>query len=143
MLQTAVLSFGVFSDCYEVHVFVGSVHALDGLAGTDVGEEIQSFSEGNVERSEAFSNWRFERAFQAVLVALDCLDAFVSNQVAMLCLTFRMNLMRFELNRHLQGMEDVLHTPRDLRADSISRKQHNSLLLTVAQPCDQSKRPHS
>ena len=77
MFEAAVLSLGVFSDCYQVHVFVGSVHALDGLARADVGEEVQSLSEGNVEGSETLSNWRFEWAFQAVLVSLDCLDAFV------------------------------------------------------------------
>lgn len=132
MLETAVFSLGVLSDCYQVHVFVGCVHALDGLAWADVSEEVQAFSKGDIEGSEAFAYWGLEWTFQAVLVALDCLDAFVGNQVALLSLTLRVDLMWLKVNRHLQGMEDVLHTPSDLRPDTIARKQHNLMLVSLS-----------
>lgn len=40
MLQAAVFSLGVLSDCYQVHVFVRSIDALDGLAWAHVSEEV-------------------------------------------------------------------------------------------------------
>ena len=93
VLEPAVFSLGVLSDCYQVHVFVGSVDALDGLARADVGEEVQPLSEGHVEGSEAFADWGFKRAFKAVFVALDCLDAFVGDQVTVLSLALCMDLV--------------------------------------------------
>lgn len=59
----------------------------------------------------------------------------------MLGLALRMDLMRLKLNGNLQGMEDVLYTSRNLRPDSIARKEHNPLLI-VGQPGDKLKRSH-
>jgi hypothetical protein len=41
VLNTGVLALGVFSDCDNVNIIVGGLEALDGLAWTNVGEQIE------------------------------------------------------------------------------------------------------
>lgn len=56
MLDTRVLSLGVFTDENSVDVVVGGLVTLDGDTGSDVGKEGECSSEGQVERDVTFSN---------------------------------------------------------------------------------------
>ena len=60
----------------------------------------------------------------------------------MLSLALCMDLVRLELDGHIQGVEDVLDTSRDLRPDAIARKEHDLLLVAVGQPSDNLESPH-
>ena len=123
MFQTRIFSFCVLPDGHQIHVFVGSVDALDGLAGSDIGEEVQSFPEGDVERSESLADGSLEGSFQSVLVLPDGLDAFVGDEVALLGLSLGVDLVVFEVDGHLQGGEDVFYASGNLGADSVAGEE--------------------
>lgn len=57
MLNTRVLSLGVFTNEDCVDIVVGSLIALDGDARADVREQLESSAKGQVERNMALSNW--------------------------------------------------------------------------------------
>ena len=80
---------------------VGSVDAFDGLTGSDIGEEVQSFPEGNVERPESLADGCLEGAFQSVFVLPNCLDALVGDEVTLLGLSLCVDLVVLEIDRHL------------------------------------------
>jgi hypothetical protein len=56
VLDTRVLSLGVLTDEDGVDVVIRRLETLDGHAGTDVGEEGEGSSEGEVERDVALAN---------------------------------------------------------------------------------------
>jgi hypothetical protein len=57
VLDTRVLSLGVLSDEDGVDIVVGGLEALDGGAGSDVGEEGEGSSEGQVEGDVSLTDW--------------------------------------------------------------------------------------
>lgn len=56
MLDTRVLSLSVFSDQNSVDIVVSSLVALDGDTWSNIGEEGECSTEGQVERDVSFSD---------------------------------------------------------------------------------------
>lgn len=56
MLDARVLSLGVLADQDGVDVVVGGLVPSNGAAGADIGEEVKSAAEGQVERYMAFAD---------------------------------------------------------------------------------------
>ena len=56
MLNTGVLSLGIFTDEHSVDVVVGGLEALDGDTRPDVGKEVECPSESKVEGNVTLSN---------------------------------------------------------------------------------------
>jgi hypothetical protein len=61
VLDARVFSLGVLTDENGVDTVVGGLVALDGLARTDVGEEVEGTTEGQVERDVALADGGLER----------------------------------------------------------------------------------
>jgi hypothetical protein len=57
MFDTRVFSFSVLSDQDGIDVIVWGLIASDRAARSDVGEEVECSSEGEVEGNMAFTNW--------------------------------------------------------------------------------------
>lgn len=57
VLDTRVLSLGVLSDEDGVDVVVGGLEPDDGSARSDVGEEVEGSSKGEVEGNVSLSDW--------------------------------------------------------------------------------------
>jgi len=72
VLDARVFAFRVLADQRDVDVVVGRLVAGDGLAGTEVGEEVEGSAEGQVERDVAFADGRL----MAGLVECICMAAF-------------------------------------------------------------------
>lgn len=56
MLDTRILSLRVLPDKDGVYIVVGGFEALDRCAGTDVGEEVESSAEGQIQGNVSLSN---------------------------------------------------------------------------------------
>ena len=56
MLNTRVFSLGILSDKHCIDIIVGGLISSNRSAGSDIGEEIERSSEGQVERDMTFSN---------------------------------------------------------------------------------------
>jgi hypothetical protein len=61
VLDARVFSLGVLTDENGVDTVVGGLVALDGLARTDVGEEVEGTTESQVERDVALADGGLER----------------------------------------------------------------------------------
>jgi hypothetical protein len=57
MFNTGVLSFSIFTNQHSVDVVVRSLEALDGHAGPDIGEKIESTTKSEIERDVTFPNY--------------------------------------------------------------------------------------
>lgn len=129
MLKSTVLSLGVLPDGHQIHVFVGSIDALNAPAGTHVGEQLQPLAQSHVEGAEALADGGFEGALQPVLVALDSRDGVVGDEVALLGLSLGVDGVVLELDGDLEGGEDVLDASGDLGTDAVSGEEDHLLLL--------------
>lgn len=65
VLDARVFSLGVLTDENSVDTVVGGLVALDGLARTDVGEEVEGTTESQVERDVTLANGGLERGVLA------------------------------------------------------------------------------
>ena len=92
VLDARVLPLGVFTNEYSVDVVIWSLITFNRLAGSNVGEEVEGSSEGQIERDMAFSNRSLllsessiagvclaygERALQRNIVLLDARNGCV------------------------------------------------------------------
>jgi len=64
MLDSRVLSFGVFTDQDGVYIVIWGFVAFERAAGSDVGEEVKGSSEGKVERDMTLANGSLQRVIR-------------------------------------------------------------------------------
>ena len=111
MLESAVFTFRIFSNGYQVNIFVRGINSFNRLAGTHISKQIKPFPQSNIQRSEAFSNRSLEWPLESIFVSLDCLYAFIGYQISLLSLALGMYLVRLKFNGDIDGSKDVLDTP--------------------------------
>lgn len=79
VLDTRVLALGVLADQDGVDIVVGGLESGDGAAGTQVGEEVECATQGEVEGDVTLANGGGERTLEGDLVLLDILDGKVGD----------------------------------------------------------------
>lgn len=119
MLNTAVFSFGVFSDQNGVDVVIGCFVALDASAGTHVCEQVEGTTEREVEGDVTFADGGRKGTLQGDQVSLDRLDRLVWKDSSAVPQS-RGDINGFPLDGDFCSMIDILDRLRNLRTNTIS-----------------------
>merc|ERR1712230_303967 len=122
MLDARVFTLGVLSDQDRVDVVVWRLVALDALAGSHVGEQVEGTTEGQVQGDVTLADWGGEGTFEGDEVAVDgfhCLgwDALLAVDED------RRDVDGLPLDGGIGGAEDVLDGLGDLRSNTITLNQ--------------------
>merc|ERR1712230_358969 len=122
VLDAGVFTLGVLSDQDRVDVVVWRLVALDALAGSHVGEQVEGTTEGQVQGDVTFADGGGEGTFEGDEVAVDgfhCLgwDALLAVDED------RRDVDGLPLDGGIGGAEDILDGLRDLRSNTITLNQ--------------------
>src|SRR5690242_19157392 len=120
VLDARVLALGVLTDQDSVNVIVGGLVALNGPAGTDVGEEVEGAAERQVERDVTLADGRREWTLQGDVVLLDALNRLVGDDRLAVFVQAGCDVAGLPLDGHIRSRVDILDRLRDLGADTIA-----------------------
>ena len=132
VLDTGVLALGVLTDQDGVDVVVGGLEALDGPAGTDVGEEVEGTAERQVERDVALANGCGEGTLESNQVPVDALDRLVGDDRLAVRVQAGGDVASLPLDGHVRGRVDVLDRLRDLGANAVTLDERDGVLAVAA-----------
>jgi hypothetical protein len=132
VLDTRVFSLGVLTDQDGVDVVVGCLVASDGSAWSDVGEEVEGSTEGQVEGDVALANGGRERALKGDQILLYALDGLVGNDRLAVFVEAGGDIDRLPLDGDLGRGVDILDGLRDLRADTVTLNEGDAVLAVAA-----------
>jgi hypothetical protein len=122
MLNAGVFTLGVLSDQDGVDVVVWGLVASDGAAGSQVSEEVEGSSEGEVKRDVTLADGSSEGTLEGNLVLFNVVNGSIGDS-SLAVLDDRSDVDRLPSNGGLGGGEDVLDGLSDLRADTVTLDQ--------------------
>lgn len=132
VLDAGVLALGVLADQDGVDVVVGGLEALDGPAGTDVGEEVEGTAERQVERDVALADGSREGTLEGNVVLGDARNGLVGDDRLAVGVQAGCDVDCLPLDGHVCGRVDVLDRLRNLGADAITLDERDGVLAVVA-----------
>lgn len=122
VFDTRVLTFCVFSDKHGVDVFVWGLVADDGLTWSDVGEQAEGSSQGQVHRLVALTDWRCQWALQGNHVFVDRVHRWLWDGGDTVDQRWR-DVDGFPVDRHLGRVVDLHHRVRDFLTNTVTLDQ--------------------
>ena len=122
VLDTGVLTLGVFSDQDGVDVVVWGLVADNGLAGSDVGEETERSSQGQVHGLVALTDRGGQGALERNLVLVDRVHGGLRDRGHTVDQR-RGHVDRLPVDRNLGGLVDLHHCVRDFLTDTVTLDQ--------------------
>ena len=132
VLDARVLALGVLTDQDGVDVVVGGLEALDGPAGTNVGEEVEGATEGQVQRDVTLADGGREGTLEGNVVPVDALDGLVGDDRLAVGVQARGDVARLPLDGHVGGLVDVLDRLRNLGANTVALDERDGVLAVSA-----------
>jgi hypothetical protein len=119
MLDSGVFTLGVLADENGVNAVVGGLVAGNRPARSQVGEEVECSSQGEVEGNMALADRSGEGALEGNLVPLNALNCR-RGDAGLAIDKHRCDVNGLPRDRCLGSGEDVLHSLRDLRTNTVS-----------------------
>ena len=132
VLNAGVFPLGVLTDQDGVDVVVGGLEALDGPAGTNVGEEVEGATEGQVQRDVTLADGGREGTLEGNVVPVDALDGLVGDDRLAVGVQARGDVARLPLDGHVGGLVDVLDRLRNLGANTVALDERDGVLAVSA-----------
>lgn len=127
VLDTGVLTLSVLSDEQGVDVLVRGLVAHDGLARSDVGEQVEGSSQSQVHGNVALTDGGGEGTLEGNLVSVDGLNGAVGDGGLAVDQSGG-DVDNLPVDGDLGGMVDVLDSLGDLGSDTVSLNQRHSVL---------------
>jgi hypothetical protein len=131
MFDTGVFTFGVFSDQDGVDILVWGVVTGDGLTWTDVGEQVEGSSQGQVHGGVTFTDWGGQWTLQGNQVLVDGVDSWL-RQGGLTVNQQWGDVDWFPVNWDLSGSVDVLDGLGDFWTDTVTFNQGNGVFTIRA-----------
>ena len=122
VLDTGVLTLGVFSDQDGVDVVVWGLVADNGLTWSDVGEKTKRSSQGQVHRLVTLTDRGGQRTLEGNLVLVDGVDGRLWDRGDTVDQR-RGHVNRLPVDRDLGGIVDLHHGVGDLLTDTVTLDQ--------------------
>lgn len=129
VLETRVLSLGVFTDDGKVDVLVAGGETWEGLADNNRRVDVEGLTHGDVPRVVAcLLHGGEENTLESDLVALQGLHSLLESSLVTASLARYVVLL--PLDGDLEGLENLLDRVGDLVSDTITGDEGNSVLAT-------------
>lgn len=122
VFDTGVLTFGVFSNQDGVDVVVWGLVADNGLTRSDVGEQTEGSSQGQVHGLVTLTNWGGQWTLKRNLVLVDRVDRWFWDRGDTVD-ERRGHVDRLPVDRDLCCLVDLDHRVRDLFTDTVTLDQ--------------------
>lgn len=134
VLDTGVLTFGVFSDQDGVDVFVWGLVALDGLTRSDVGEKTKGSSQGQVHRLVALTDRGGQRPLKSNQVSVDRVDSRLWDGGHTVD-ERRSHVHRLPVDGHASSLVDSHDRVRDLFTNTVTLDERHGVTAVDWSAC--------
>jgi hypothetical protein len=128
VLQSSVLSLGVFTDDGEVDIVVSGGHTGQRLADDHVGVNVERLTHGNVPRVVSVDGG-VENSLETDLVSLEGLHG--SLELGLVSVGLTADIVLLPLNGDIQRGKDLLDRVGNLVSDTVSGNQSDGVGSTV------------
>lgn len=126
MFDAGVLALGVFTDENGIYTVVGSLVADDGLAGTDVGEEVECTTESKVEGNVTLADGGGEGSLEGDEIPFYRIDGRLGDG-GLAVDENGCDVDGFPVDWNVSGTVDILHTLGDLGSDTVTLDQRDQV----------------
>lgn len=132
VLNARVLALGVLTDQDGVDVVIGGLEALDGPAGTDVGEKVEGTAECQVEGDVTLADGSREGTLEGNVVPVDAFNGLVGDDRLAVGVQAGCDVAGLPLDGHVRSGVDVFDRLSDLRANTVTLDERDGVLAVVA-----------
>lgn len=127
VLNTRVLTLGVLSDQHGVNIVVRGLVTDNGLTWSDVGEQVEGSSQGQVHGGVTLTDWSSQRTLQGHQVSVDGVNGILW-QGGLTVDQKWSDIHRLPLNWELGGSIDILDSLGDFDSDTITLNQGDGVV---------------
>jgi glycine oxidase len=127
MFQTGVKAFRVFTHHYQIQIGIATGDIRQRADGPQVGIQIERLAQPDINGSEALSDGRRNRTFQADFVYLDRFEQLVRQSLAELVQSLLAGNVLFPFDRDAGSFDDANNGGRDFGADAIAGNQCDTM----------------
>src|SRR5512132_1498044 len=128
VFESGIQTFGVLADDHEVEFRIAAGNVWQRANRTQVGIQVERFSEAYVDGGEAFADRSGDRPLERDLVFQDRVKQSLRQRFAKFLQSLRAGVMSFPLDFYTRSFDDAHYVSGDFGADAVAGNQCDTMV---------------